>query len=75
MVLALRAERTDNEVTLKHILDWNAWLATHLFIPASLTVVLAATGSRRRSRATADGSRPPRWPTPAACWRWRGSTT
>jgi uncharacterized membrane protein len=41
MVLALRAERTDDEVTLKHLLDWNAWLATHLFIPASLIVVAA----------------------------------
>jgi uncharacterized membrane protein len=41
MVLALRAERTDDELTLKQILDWNAWLATHLFIPASLTVFAA----------------------------------
>jgi uncharacterized membrane protein len=41
VVLALRAERTDDEATIEQILIWNAWLATHLFIPASLTVVAA----------------------------------
>lgn len=41
IVLALRAERTDDTATIKQILDWNSWLATHLFIPASLTVVAA----------------------------------
>ena len=41
MVLALRAERVDDEEGLKRILDDNAWLATHLFIPASLTVLAA----------------------------------
>ena len=41
IVLALRAERTDDAAAIKQILDWNSWLATHLFIPASLTVVAA----------------------------------
>ena len=41
VVLALRADRTDDEDALKRILDDNVWLATHLFIPASLTVVVA----------------------------------
>ena len=41
MVLAIRADRTGDEATLKRILDDNAWLATHLFIPASLVVVVA----------------------------------
>lgn len=41
IVLALRAERTDDNATIKQILDWNTWLATHLFIPASLIVVAA----------------------------------
>jgi uncharacterized membrane protein len=41
IVLALRADRTDDEAALKHILQANAWLATRLFIPASLTVVAA----------------------------------
>jgi len=41
MVLGLRADRTDDEAGLEHILEDNAWLATHLFIPASLTVFVA----------------------------------
>jgi uncharacterized membrane protein len=41
MVQSLRAERADDEVTIKRILHDNGWLATHLFIPASLTVLLA----------------------------------
>jgi uncharacterized membrane protein len=41
MVLAIRADRTGDEATLERILDDNAWLATHLFIPASLVVVSA----------------------------------
>ena len=41
VVLALRAERTDDEGAIKQILDDNTWLATHLFIPASLTVFTA----------------------------------
>jgi uncharacterized membrane protein len=41
VVLALRADRTDDEAQIKRILDDNTWLATHLFIPASLTVVVA----------------------------------
>jgi uncharacterized membrane protein len=41
MVLGLRADRIDDEAGLKHILRSNAWLATRLFIPASLTVVAA----------------------------------
>src|SRR5829696_181554 len=34
-------ERTDDEGAIKRILDDNAWLATHLFTPASLTVFTA----------------------------------
>jgi uncharacterized membrane protein len=41
LVLGLRADRTDDEPGLKRIVDDNAWLATHLFIPASLTVFAA----------------------------------
>jgi uncharacterized membrane protein len=41
VVLAIRADRTGDEAALKRILDDNTWLATHLFIPASLTVVAA----------------------------------
>jgi uncharacterized membrane protein len=41
MLLALRAERVDDEAQLKRIVEDNAWLATHLFIPASLTVFAA----------------------------------
>jgi uncharacterized membrane protein len=40
VVLAIRADRTDDEAQIKRILDDNTWLATHLFIPASLTVLL-----------------------------------
>jgi uncharacterized membrane protein len=39
MVLALRADRTDDEAGIKRILDDNTWLAGRLFIPASLIVV------------------------------------
>jgi uncharacterized membrane protein len=41
LVLGLRADRTDDEAGIKRLLDDNAWLATRLFIPASLTVVVA----------------------------------
>jgi uncharacterized membrane protein len=41
MVLALRAERTNDESAIRRILDDNTWLATRLFIPASLTVFVA----------------------------------
>ena len=41
VVLAIRADRTDDEAQIKRILDDNTWLATHLFIPASLTVFAA----------------------------------
>jgi uncharacterized membrane protein len=41
LILGLRADRTDDEAGIKRILDDNAWLATRLFIPASLTVVVA----------------------------------
>src|SRR5215213_8693722 len=41
MVLALRAERTNDEAAIRRILDDNTWLATRLFIPASLTVFVA----------------------------------
>jgi uncharacterized membrane protein len=41
MVLGVRADRTDDEAGIKRILDDNAWLAMHLFIPASLTVFAA----------------------------------
>jgi uncharacterized membrane protein len=41
VVLAVRADRTDDEAQIKRILDDNTWLATHLFIPASLTVLAA----------------------------------
>jgi uncharacterized membrane protein len=41
VVLALRAERENDEAQIARILDDNAWLATRLFIPASLTVFAA----------------------------------
>lgn len=41
LVLGLRADRTDDEAGINRILDDNAWLATRLFIPASLTVFIA----------------------------------
>jgi uncharacterized membrane protein len=41
VVLALRAERHDDEVAIKRILDDNAFLGTRLFIPASLVVFVA----------------------------------
>jgi uncharacterized membrane protein len=41
VVLAMRADRTDDEAQIARILNDNAWLATRLFIPASLTVVAA----------------------------------
>jgi uncharacterized membrane protein len=41
LVLGLRADRTDDEAGIKRLLDDNTWLATRLFIPASLTVVVA----------------------------------
>jgi uncharacterized membrane protein len=41
IVLALRAERTNDEAQIKRIVEDNAWLATHLFIPSSLTVFAA----------------------------------
>jgi uncharacterized membrane protein len=41
VVLAIRADRTDDEDAIKRILDDNAWLATRLFIPSSLMVVIA----------------------------------
>jgi uncharacterized membrane protein len=40
VVLAIRADRTDDEAGIRRILDDNAWLATHLFIPSSLLVFL-----------------------------------
>jgi uncharacterized membrane protein len=41
MLLALNADRTDDEVKIKQVLDDTNWLAMRLFIPASLTVVVA----------------------------------
>jgi uncharacterized membrane protein len=41
LILGLRADRTDDEAGIERILEDNAWLATRLFIPASLTVVVA----------------------------------
>jgi len=41
VVLGTRAERRNDEAGIKRLLDDNAWLATHLFIPASLTVFVA----------------------------------
>jgi low temperature requirement protein LtrA len=41
VVLAIRADQTDDEAQIKRILDDNTWLATHLFIPSSLTVFAA----------------------------------
>ena len=41
VVLAIRADRTDDEGQIKRILDDNTWLALHLFVPASLTVFAA----------------------------------
>jgi uncharacterized membrane protein len=40
-LLALRADRTHDEAAIERILDDNVWLATRLFIPASLTVFAA----------------------------------
>jgi uncharacterized membrane protein len=41
VVLAIRADQTDDEAQIKRILDDNTWLATRLFIPSSLTVFAA----------------------------------
>jgi uncharacterized membrane protein len=41
LVLGTRADRTNDENGIKRILDDNEWLATRLFIPASLTVFVA----------------------------------
>jgi uncharacterized membrane protein len=41
MVLAIRADRSDDVAQIKRLLDDNTWLATHLFIPSSLVVVAA----------------------------------
>ena len=41
LVLGLKADRTDDEAGIQRILEDNAWLATRLFIPASLTVFVA----------------------------------
>jgi uncharacterized membrane protein len=41
MVLGLNADRTDDGVKIKQVLDDSNWLATRLFIPASLTVLVA----------------------------------
>jgi uncharacterized membrane protein len=41
LVLGIRADRSNDEAGIKRLLDDEAWLATHLFIPASLTVFVA----------------------------------
>lgn len=41
VVLAIRADRTNDEAQIKRILDDNTWLSTRLFVPASLTVFAA----------------------------------
>jgi uncharacterized membrane protein len=41
IVLGVRADRTDDDDGVKRIIEDNNWLATRLFIPASLVVLVA----------------------------------